>query len=145
MTALDFDVYSVVYQIILFLVLLVILNRVLFRPYLALLDERERQTAGALRESSELEHEGARLKEEYEEKIAQAQAFAGAAKDAILQEVRRERERMLAQARLEATTSLEKVRQEVQSQMQIERRLAAAEVARVAEQMASKILGRNVG
>ena len=77
MISLDF---SVVYQIILFLVLLVILNKVLFRPYLALLEERERQTAGALHEASELEHEGARLKAEYEEKIAQAQASAGCAR-----------------------------------------------------------------
>jgi F0F1-type ATP synthase membrane subunit b/b' len=66
--------FSIVYQIILFLILWVILNKILFQPYLHLLNERERKTTGAEHDSSDLEHEGARLKAQYEEKIAQAQA-----------------------------------------------------------------------
>jgi F-type H+-transporting ATPase subunit b len=141
MISLDF---SVVYQIIFFLVLLVILNKVLFRPYLALLAERERKTSGTRHETSDLEHEGARLRAQHEEKIAQAQAAGSAAKEAILQDARRERERIVNQARAEASSSLERVRQEVQGQVQKERQLAAAEVATLAQQMAGKILGRNV-
>jgi len=46
---------SVVYQIVLFLVLWFVLSKVLFRPYLKLLEEREGKTAGARQDSAELE------------------------------------------------------------------------------------------
>jgi F-type H+-transporting ATPase subunit b len=136
--------YSVIYQIVLFLVLLIVLSKVLFRPYLILLEERERKTTGAQDDLGELEHEGARLRAQYEDKITQAQAAGYAAKEAILQEARQQREGVLTQARQEAVSILEGVRRELASQMQNERQLAAAEVRAIAQEMASKILGRNV-
>jgi F-type H+-transporting ATPase subunit b len=137
--------YSVIYQIALFLILLVILSKLLFRPYLILLDERERKTTGAQADLSELEREATRLRAQYDDKIAQAQATGYAAKEAILQEARQQREAILNQARREAMGILEGVRRELASQMQKERQLAATEVRTIAQEMASKILGRNVG
>src|SRR6266478_3873850 len=104
--------YSVVYQIVIFLLLWIILSKLLFRPYLNLLDQRERRTTGAQHDSTDLEHEGARLRAQYEEKIAQAQAAGYAAKDSILQEARQQREKILGQAREEAANKLEQVRRE---------------------------------
>ncbi len=137
--------YSVVYQIVLFLVLWLILSKLLFRPYLGLLEEREHRTFGTQHDSTDLEHEGARLRAQYEEKIAQAQADGYAAKEAILQEARQQRERVLNQAREEAMRMLEGVRRDVASQMQKERQFAASEVRTIAQEMASKVLGRDVG
>ncbi|MGB7949175.1 MAG: ATP synthase F0 subunit B [Candidatus Binatia bacterium] len=136
--------YSVFYQIVLFLVLWVVLARVLFRPYLNLLEERERKTTGAQHDSTDLEREGARLRAQYEEKIAQAQAVGYGAKEAIVQEGRQQREKIITQARDESTRMLETVRQEVESQFQKERQLIATEVGTLAHEMASKILGRDV-
>jgi F-type H+-transporting ATPase subunit b len=136
--------YSVVYQIVIFLVLWIILSKVLFRPYLNLLEQRERRTTGAQHDSTDLEHEGARLRAQYEEKIAQAQAAGYTAKEAILQEARQQREKVLAQVREEAMSMLEEVRREVASQVQRERQVATAEIRTIAQEMASKILGRNV-
>ena len=136
--------YSVVYQIILFVVLWVVLSKILFRPYLRLLEERERKTTGAQHDSLDLEHEGARLRAQYEEKIAQAQAAGYATKETILQEARRERERILTEARDEAMKLLQGLRLEVESQMQKERQLAATEAGIVAQEMVNKILGRKV-
>src|SRR3972149_5117614 len=67
---------SVVYQIVFFLVLWFVLSKVLFRPYLKLLEEREGKTAGAIHDTADLEREGARLKAQYEERIAQPPAAA---------------------------------------------------------------------
>jgi F-type H+-transporting ATPase subunit b len=136
--------YSLFYQIVLFLVLWLILNKVLFRPYLRLLEERERRTAGTRQEAIDLEQEGARLRAQYEEKIAQAQIAGYAAREAILQEARQQRERILTQAHADAMSTLEAVRREVASEMQKERQLAAAEVRTIAQEMAGKVLGRNV-
>jgi len=137
--------YSTLYQIVIFLVLWPILTKLLFRPYLDLLEERERKTSGARHDTSELEREGARLRAEYEEKIRQARSAGVAARDAIIQEGRRERERLLQSAREEAALKLERVRREVQSQLERERSLMAGEVAVVAQEMASKVLGRRFG
>ena len=136
--------YSIIYQILLFLVLWIILSKVLFRPYLHLLEERERRTIGAQHDSTELEREGARLRAQYEEQIARAQAAGYTAKEAIVQEGRQQREELLGQAREMAMNMLEGVRREVDSQMQRERQLAVAEARIVAQEMANKILGRPV-
>jgi F-type H+-transporting ATPase subunit b len=136
--------YSIIYQILLFLVLWIILSKVLFRPYLHLLEERERRTIGAQHDSTELEREGARLRAQYEEQIARAQAAGYTAKEAIVQEGRQQREKLLGQAREMAMNMLEGVRREVDSQMQRERQLAVAEARIVAQEIANKILGRPV-
>jgi F-type H+-transporting ATPase subunit b len=136
--------YSVLYQIVLFLVLWIVLRKVLFQPYLKLLEERERKTTGAQHDSIDLEHEGARLRAQYEEKIAQAQAAGYRAKETFLQQARREREATLTRARDEAMTMLEGVRREVESQIRRERQLAMAEARSVAQEMVRKVLGRNV-
>ena len=137
--------YSIVYQIILFVVLWVILNKLLFQPYLHLLEEREHQTTGAQHDSVELEYEGAKLKAQFDEKMAQGQAAGYAAKEAINQDARQQREKILGQAREDAARSLEQVRQEVATAMEQEKRLAAAEVNAVAADMVNKVLGRRVG
>jgi F-type H+-transporting ATPase subunit b len=135
---------SILYQIVLFVVLWLILNKLLFQPYLRLLDERERRTTGAQRDSADLEQEGERLRARYQEKIAQGQAAGYAAKEAILQEARAERAKILAEARQAAAQNLEGVRSEIAAAMERERRLAASEAAALAEEMASKALGRRV-
>ena len=135
---------SVLYQVVLFVVLWLILSKILFKPYLDLLAERERKTSGAQHDSAGLEHEGARLKSQYEEKVAQAQAAGYAAKEAILQEGRQQREKILGQAREQAASRLSQVRQEVAAALEQEKRLAASEVSVVAAEMASKVLGRKV-
>ena len=135
---------SILYQIILFVALWLILNKILFQPYLQLLEERERRTIGAEHDSADLEHEGARLRAQYEEKIAQAQTAAYAAKDTILQEARQQREKILGQARAEAASKLEQTRREINLALEKEKALAAAEAATVAGEMVSKVLGRKV-
>lgn len=135
---------SIVYQVILFVVLWLILSKVLFQPYLKLLDERERRTSGAQHDSTELEREGARLRAQYEEKIAQAQSVAAAEREGILQVAREEREKILGQARQEAEQTLARRRQEIATALESERRLAAAEAATLAVDIASKVLGRKV-
>ncbi|MPZ75937.1 MAG: hypothetical protein GEU77_05390 [Deltaproteobacteria bacterium] len=142
MIALD---YSILWQILLFLVLWVVLSKVFFRPYIALLDERERKTAGAQEEYSDLEDEGERLRAQYEDGIAKAAAAGNATKDSISQEGRQQREDLINRAREEAAHTLARVRLEIQNQLANERELALQQAEAVAHDMVSKILGRRVG
>ena len=135
---------SILYQIVLFVVLWLILNKVLFQPYLRLLDQRERRTTGAEHDSADLEHEGSRLRAQYEEHISHAQSAGYAAKEAIVHDGRQQREKILAQARQEAASQLERVRREVALALERDRQLAALEVKAVAKEMVNKVLGRTV-
>lgn len=136
---------SVVWQIVLFLGLWLIVSKVLFRPYVALLDEREQKTTGADDSAYQLEHEAERLRAQYEEAITNAAATGNATKEAIVQQARQQREELLGSAREEAAGILERVRREVQSQLAQERELTIREADAVAHDMVSKILGRRVG
>jgi F-type H+-transporting ATPase subunit b len=135
---------SILYQAILFVILWLVLDKVLFRPYLKLLEEREHRTTGAQHDSADLLREGAQLRAQYQEKIAQAQSAGYAAKDAILQTAREEREKLLGQARQEAGGYLERMRQEIAGAVERERPLGDAEATAVAADMVSKVLGRKV-
>lgn len=135
---------SILYQIILFLIVWVILSKVLFQPYLRLLEERERRTTGAQHDSADLELEGARLKAQYEEQLNQARNAANAAREAIIQEGRQQREKILLDARAEAAHSLDSVRKDVAAALEQERRLGVAEATTIGAEMASKVLGRRV-
>jgi F-type H+-transporting ATPase subunit b len=135
---------SILYQAVLFVILWLVLNKLLFQPYLKLLEERERKTIGAQHNSADLEREGTQLRAQYQEKIAQAQSAGYAAKELILQAAREERERVLGQARQEAANHLERVRQEIAAAVEQERQLASAEGAAVAADMVNKVLGRRV-
>src|ERR1044072_78282 len=120
---------SILYQVALFVFLWLVLSKLLFNPYQTLLDESKRKTTGAQHDSSELEHEGGRLKSQYEQRIAQAQMAAYAAKDAILQDARQQREKILSQARDEAASHLEQVRRDIAGALEHEKRQADVEVS----------------
>ncbi|HEY7167425.1 MAG TPA: ATP synthase F0 subunit B [Candidatus Binatia bacterium] len=136
--------FTAVYQIVLFLVLWAVLDRVLFRPYLKLLDERERRTGGARTEIAELQTQAERLRAQYEEKIAVAEAEGRTTRETILAGAREQRDAIIGSAREQAARMLETVRGELASQMQKERQLALVEASNVARDMARKVLGRDV-
>jgi F-type H+-transporting ATPase subunit b len=136
---------SIIWQIVIFLLLWFILAKVLFKPYMAVLEEREQKTAGALDESSSLEHEAELLRVRYEEGLASARTAGNAVKDKIIQEGRQKREALLNEARDEAARILEQVRLQIQSELSRERELALREADTVAQEMVSKVLGRRVG
>lgn len=142
MIALD---YTVIIQIVSFLLLWFLLARLLFRPFLGLLEERERRTEGVKAETESLMGEGERLRAEYENGIARVRDEGNAAKEVIVREARQARERLLAQAKEEATRLIETAREEIQREMRKGRELAAREAEVIARQMAEKILGRQIG
>lgn len=142
MIALD---YTVLIQAVAFLLFWFLLTKLLFKPFIGLLTERERRTEGVKNEAASLKEEGERLAREYEYAIAQAREQGRAVKEGIVEEARRARERRLSQAREEAARIVEAVRQDIQRELQRGRELAAREAEAIARQMAEKILGREIG
>jgi F-type H+-transporting ATPase subunit b len=136
--------YSVGLQIVSFLVFWFLLNKLLFKPYLAILEEREHKTEGTRAEAAQLAEEADRLKAEYEKIIAEATAEAQAIKETIRGEAAHARDRILNQAREEAAGRLQAAREAVQTELERSRAQAAREAEIIARQMAEKILGRKI-
>jgi F-type H+-transporting ATPase subunit b len=137
--------YSVILQILFFLLFWFLMDRIIFKPFLGLLDERERRTEGAKAETAALIEDAERLRAEYESGTAKAQEEAEAVKEAILVDARRSREQLLAQAREEAGKMMERSRGEIRIELQKARELVLREAEAIARQMTEKILGRRLG
>lgn len=136
--------YTFVVQVVAFLFLWFILAQLLFKPFLGLIEERERRTEGVKAEAASLGEEGERLRAEYENAIARARDEGNAVKEAVLNEARQKRERLLAQAREESLRHLETIREEIGKELDRGRRAAAREAEAIAREMAEKILGRKI-
>ena len=141
MIALD---YTVLVQIVSFLLLWFLLTRLLFRPFLRLLEERERRTEGVRGETASLMEEAERLRADYESGLARARDEGGAIKQDIRHEALQVRERVLAQAQEEATRHLQAVREQFRRELQSARELETREAEVIAHQMAERILGRRI-
>jgi F-type H+-transporting ATPase subunit b len=138
-------VYTVLVQIVAFLALWFMLSKLLFRPFIALLEERENRSEGLKDAAVSLVAEGEGLRAEYESAIAKANEEGAAVKETILQEARQTRERLLAESRAQAAERMTAVREDVKKEMAKGREEALQEAAVIARQMAEKVLGRKVG
>jgi F-type H+-transporting ATPase subunit b len=137
-------VYTVLVQIVAFLALWFLLSKILFKPFIALLEERENRTEGLKAAAALLVAEGERLRAEYESAIAKANEEGAAVKEIILQEARQTRERLLAESRAQAAERMTAVREDIKKEMAKGRALALQEAAVIARQMAEKILERKI-
>jgi F-type H+-transporting ATPase subunit b len=136
--------YSVWLQIVSFLIFWFLVNKLLFKPYIGLLEKREESTEGARAEAVEITEEADRLKLEYDRAIAEATLEAQAIKDTICYEAAREREQILNQASEEALRHLQLARSTIQREFERELQQAAHEAETLGRAMAEKILGRQV-
>jgi F-type H+-transporting ATPase subunit b len=138
------SILTVVIQVVGFLALWFLLSKFLFKPFIAVLEERENRTDGLKAAAASLTAEAEKLRTEYESAIAKANEEGAAVKETILHEARQTREKLLADARTQAAERLAKVREEIQREIGKGRESALHEAAAIARQMAEKVLGRKV-
>ena len=136
--------FSLVAQIVLFLILWSILRRVLFGPVGRLMAERDRRTEGAQSEARSMLEEGKELQERYDAAIGKARAEGEAIKAEIRDEALKARNVILSQGRDAATEKIQEIREEVRTELEEARRVASANADALARQMAEKVLGRTL-
>jgi len=134
--AFSVDVWKLAFQIINFLILLYLLNRFLFKPVLARLDERsamiskgleDAETAARDRELARAEREAAvaEARKEANEMVARANKIAEDTRNQILTDARAEAEKVSTRAREEIVAEKDKAMAEIRGQV-AELALAAA-------------------
>ena len=126
--AFSVDVWKLAFQVINFLILLYLLNRFLFKPVLARLDERSAKIAKGLedaevaardRELARAEREAAvaEARKEANEMIARANKIAEDTRNEILTSAREEAEKVSTRAREEIVAEKDRAMAEIRGQV----------------------------
>jgi F-type H+-transporting ATPase subunit b len=127
-SAFDINLVGLVFQVINFLLLLYLLNRFLFKPLLARMDERtatiekgleDAETAARDRELARAEREAAvsEARKEAAEMLARSNKIAEDTRNEILTEARSEAEKVTQRAREEINAEKEKAMSELRAQV----------------------------
>jgi F-type H+-transporting ATPase subunit b len=128
-----------------FLLLMAVLDAVVFRPVLRLLDEREARTHGAVDEAKALEAEAASALAEYERRVGDARDQAAAETAAARKRAADDERRVLDLARADAAARVEQIEREVAAAATQARAGLAGQARDLARSIAEKLLGRPVG
>src|SRR3990172_7073367 len=136
--------YSITYQIIAFFVLLFALNRFLYKPVFAMLEERKRLTQGAVKSASSMAEEVTQGLAEYEKRLKEA-AKAAQEESGVLRDKALEKEaEIMEAAREEAQKELQKMRLEIASDKVSAVKDLKQEAKDFSRSIAEKILERSV-
>ena len=135
---------SLVIQGINFLLLLVLLSKLLYRPFLAKLGERSAAIKKSLDEAQAARAEAQRQQEEHRAQLEAAYAEAQAIREAALREAAGEQQRLLDAARLEAARIVETARAEIVQDVRRARQELRREVGELAVSVAERLLRRTL-
>jgi len=132
------------FQIINFLLLMWILNRLLFRPFLRVAEEREEKTQGARARADDLAVKAEALKGHYESGMSEAASQGVSYKDAQIREGRSVSEGIVHEAEITRSGHIESARRELEARVSAVRKELIALSISFSREMTGKILGRDI-
>jgi F-type H+-transporting ATPase subunit b len=139
----DFDATFLV-QVVLFIALTLTLKPLLFDPMLKVFEERERLIDGAKAQARHLDEKAAGALAHYESELGKARAAGAAEREKVRAEgVKREQE-ILASVRESTARVLEEGKQTARQDAERARAALRAQSAALAEELAARVLGREV-
>jgi F-type H+-transporting ATPase subunit b len=139
----DFDL-SFIAQIALFGLFVVVLKPILFEPLLRLFEEREKKTEGTRVEARKMDEKAAVLVQKFEEEIERVRRAANVERDRLRAEVTRLEAQILSDAKTQSAAIIDAGRARISEEVATLRSELQAARPALAEQIASKILGREV-
>ena len=134
---------SFVIQIASFLVLWIGLKRLLFDPFLHVLETREARTEGAGREATAMKAAAEQSAAEYDRRMNEIRHALAAEAEATRQAIQNEERRVLSDARDQSSTQLVQLRDNLRRQAEGVRPTLVAEARTLAAQMFERVVGRN--
>lgn len=135
---------TLIVQIVIFIAAIFILNSILFKPLLQLVERREELTTGRLKEAKELEARVKEIMKDYKEKLDEVRARAMEERNEIRREAETAGERIIARAHDEALALLQEAKAKLESQARDIREKIKPEIEILARDMASQVLGREL-
>jgi F-type H+-transporting ATPase subunit b len=133
-----------VFLLVLFVVLVPLLNALLFKPLLGVLDERGRRIEGARSRAAQLVTQAAALAARHDEAVGTVRAAANGERVQAVEEARRAHQAAIAAARAEAERQIAATRGEVGAALEGARSHLRADAESLAREVAARLLGRSV-
>lgn len=128
-------------QLASFFVLLAVLHRLLFAPFLDLLTEREERTIGDVANAAASRAEVATLSARVDAELAKARAAASAEVDAVRTQTREEAAKLFQTAQNEAAARLAELRTQVATATSEARGALAGDARAIADAMVDAVIG----
>jgi F-type H+-transporting ATPase subunit b len=136
--------YTVFFQIVNFLLLIFILNVLLYKPILKIMDERKKRLQASEDEIESLKQTIERKTAEYEEKIRLAKAAAMDQRNEIQKQGAEEGRKVIEQAREEIAKMTEEFKEKLDKEMNEARQILAGRSRAISLEIAEKVLGRSI-
>ena len=128
----------------LFIVLLFVLTKLVFRPYLALLKERDENIDGAREEAGRMSEQATTDLDRYEDQIVKARKEAASVRASCREEGEKQAVDLLADARVRSEAKVSEAREKIQKSAEATRLALRTRADRIAGEIATKLLGREV-
>jgi len=135
---------SLLIQLVNFIVLLIALNFILFKPILQIMQEREQGIGSALEDAKAAQHRMQSLLDNYNSSIAESKQKATATYNTIYQQGLDAQRDLISAERAKASEILDKARTEIAAASKTARTDLQKEAERLAQDITSKLLGRAV-
>jgi F-type H+-transporting ATPase subunit b len=135
---------SLIVQAINFLILLFILQRLLYKPFLAKMGERTAAIQKSLDEAQAARAEATRQQEENETRLRAAHAEAAAIRAQAMKEASEEQKRLVEAARAESQRLVESAKAQMDADVRRAREELRREVADLATAVAEKLVRRSL-
>jgi len=131
-------------QVLNFLVLMFILNKILYKPILKVLDERDERIVGGQTQAKELTTESEKIFESYNGKLQVAKIESLGIKNSARKEASDEANVIIEEARKKAEVIISQVQQDMAKEIDRVKKELEPEVGIMASTIAQQILGRKV-
>lgn len=135
---------SLIIQAVNFGLLLFLLWRFLYRPFLAKLEERSQAIKKSLSEAQAAQAEAERQREAHKKQLQAAYAEAQSIREAALKEAGEEQRRLVEAARAEAERLIEAARAEVEQDVRRAKQELRQEVGDLAVSVAERLIRKNL-
>jgi F-type H+-transporting ATPase subunit b len=135
---------TLIVQIINFLVLLLVLNALLYKPVIAKIREREARIRNDREKAVELDSQVQEQEKRHQQELATVRQTAAQEKNALTVEAKKKEAEVLDKARAEASRIVEDMKASIRVEAEEVRKALTAEMTPLAQSISEKILGRPV-
>lgn len=135
---------TVLVQMAVFVLLILILSPLLFKPVLRLFEERERRTEGARNAARAMQDKAEEVLQRYQAKLDEVKRAVAVERDRLRNETLRLEAQIVEQARQTNVRIVEQGRGQIQSEVAAIRGELDAYSRKIAKQIGASVLGREV-
>lgn len=139
----DFD-RTVIVQMVLFGLLILILEPLLFRPMLKVFALREEKTEGARDEARQLQERAGELLRRYEAELSRVHRVAAEERERLRSETSKLEAQILEEARVSAAKLVEQGRARVRQEVERIQFDLGRQTEQISRQVAAQVLGREI-